>query len=52
MMSKNDEAAEHQGMFEIRPLDVHDYVERHRPRVLRQSKLINTLGHPAINIGR
>lgn len=51
LVSKNDAAAEHQGVFEIRPMDVHDYVERHRPRVLRQSKVTSTLGQPAINIG-
>lgn len=51
MVSKNDKAAEHQGVFEIRPMDVHEYVERHRPRILRQSKVTGTLGHPAINIG-
>lgn len=51
MVSNNDEAVEHQGVFEIRPMDVHEYVERYRPRVLRQSKSITTLGHTAINIG-
>ena len=51
MSSKLRESAEHQGVFEISPMDVHEYVERHRPRVLRQTKATDTLGHPAINIG-
>lgn len=51
MVSENDEAAEHQGVFEIRPADVPEYIARYRPRVLRQRRTTNTLGHPAINIG-
>lgn len=51
IVSKNDEPVEHQGVFQIRPMDVHEYVDQHRPRVLRYDKRANTLGHPAINIG-
>jgi DNA helicase-2/ATP-dependent DNA helicase PcrA len=51
IVSRNDDLADHQGVFEIRPTDVHAYVERHRPRILRSRRTDNTLGHPAINIG-
>lgn len=49
--SENHEPAEHQGIFEITPSEVHEYDERHRPRVLRYNKKIDTLGQPAINMG-
>ena len=51
MISKNTQHAEHQGVHMVEPLEVHEYVEHHRPRVLRYDKRADTLGHSALNIG-
>ena len=51
IVSKNDASVEHQGVFQVTPMDVHEYVDEYRPRVLRYDKRADTLGHPAINIG-
>lgn len=44
-------ATGHDGIHLIEPHEVHDYVETHRPVVLRDSKRADTLGYPALNIG-
>jgi DNA helicase II / ATP-dependent DNA helicase PcrA len=51
MKSRNEDFHPHQGLYEITPAEVHDYVQAHRPVVLRYQKRTDTLGHSAINIG-
>lgn len=41
----------HEGVFEVTPLNVHEYYEQHRPVVLRDRRTTDTLGLPAMNIG-
>jgi hypothetical protein len=42
---------DHDGIFEITEAEVANYVARYHPTVLRDSKLFDTLGLPAMNIG-
>jgi len=41
----------HDGIHTIAPNQVHEYVAAYQPVILRHSKLAETLGHPAMNIG-
>jgi DNA helicase-2/ATP-dependent DNA helicase PcrA len=41
----------HDGVFVIKPFDVHEYYEEYRPVVLRDRRTTDTLGLPAMNIG-
>ncbi|MFJ8046051.1 UvrD-helicase domain-containing protein [Kitasatospora sp. NPDC096147] len=50
-VSKNTEITNHDGIFEIRPHEVHEYVSRYSPTVLRYDKRADTLGLAAMNIG-
>ncbi|WP_243638985.1 UvrD-helicase domain-containing protein [Streptacidiphilus pinicola] len=50
-VSKNAEVTGHDGIFEIKRDEVHDYVQRHAPMVLRYDKRADTLGLDAMNIG-
>ncbi len=49
--SKNSEATAHDGIFQIGEDAVLGYVATHNPIVLRHSKVTDTLGLPASNIG-
>jgi DNA helicase-2/ATP-dependent DNA helicase PcrA len=51
MRSQNHDSEDHQGIIEITPDEVHQYVERHHPTVLRYQRTVDTLGQPAINMG-
>lgn len=50
-ISKNEAETGHDGVFTVKVDEVHDYYAEHRPVVLRHSKVTDTLGLPAINIG-
>lgn len=41
----------HDGVFTIHPHEVAEYIAEYEPIVLRNSKVANTLGLPALNIG-
>lgn len=49
--SANKEAAEHSGVFIVRPEDVPAYVDRWNPQVLRHQRKSRTMGLPAMNFG-
>ncbi len=49
--SKNLESTGHDGIFTISLSDVDEYIETHKPVILRYSKSTKTLSHQAINIG-
>lgn len=45
-------ATDHDGVFEIKPAEVHAYVARYSPvDVLRHDRTVDTMGLPAVNIG-
>lgn len=46
-----DTTTGHDGVFVLRPFDVHEYYEEHKPIVLRDRRTTDTLGLPAMNIG-
>lgn len=50
--SRNTDTTGHDGVFTIRRSQVHDYVRRHEPVVLRHNKDSDTLGLPAMNFGQ
>lgn len=50
-VSKNTDVTGHDGIFEIKPEEVNDYVQQHSPVVLRYDKRAKTLGLDAMNIG-
>lgn len=49
--SRNTDMTPHDGVFEIKPSQVDEYMATHQPVVLRYRVDTNTLGYPAINIG-
>ncbi len=51
LKAAQDATTGHDGVFTIRPLDVQEYYEQHRPVVLRDRKDKDTFGLPAMNIG-
>jgi len=50
-VSKNTTLTEHDGIFYIQRNEADVYIKTHNPAILRYSKIIDTLGSPAINIG-
>jgi DNA helicase II / ATP-dependent DNA helicase PcrA len=50
-VSKNTDVTGHDGIFQIKPAEVHDYVQQHAPMVLRYDKRAKTLGVAAMNMG-
>jgi DNA helicase IV len=50
-VSKNDSTTKHDGVFEIKQDEVKDYIHKYKPKILRNSKKVDTLGFDAINIG-
>ncbi len=42
----------HDGVFSVRRSDAQEYAAKHHPQVLRHDKNVNTLGLPAMNIGK
>lgn len=50
-VSKNEEKTGHDGVFFIKPEQVHNYFHEYDPTILRWDKGRDTLGLPAINIG-
>lgn len=46
-----NEATGHDGIFEVTPMEVHQYYEELRPVVLRDRRTTDTFGLPAMNIG-
>ena len=49
--SRLNKTTRHDGIFEVRPADVLDYYNDHRPVVLRYDRAVDTQGLPAMNIG-
>jgi len=49
--SKNIESTGHDGIFEIKPEEVEQYIKTYQPVILRHNKSMSTLGNPATNIG-
>jgi len=49
--SKNTCVTGHDGIFYISNNEIESYVNEHSPKILRYSKVTNTLDFPAINIG-
>lgn len=47
----NDTTTGHDGVFLLKPFDVQEYYEEHRPVVLRDRRTTDTFGLPAMNIG-
>ncbi len=49
--SFNHETTEHDGVFFVKPEQVHEYIDRFKPVVLRYNRLSNTLGFEGLNFG-
>ena len=50
-LSKNIEITGHDGIFYIKQNEISDYIETYNPKILRYSKVANTMNLHAINIG-
>ena len=44
-------STEHDGIFTVATADLHDYMRRYSPAVLRYDRRRDTSGYPAINFG-
>ncbi len=51
MQSHNSTTTDHDGMFVVSENNVHEYVRRFSPVLLRYDKKANTYGSPALNFG-
>jgi superfamily I DNA/RNA helicase len=49
--SLNSEVTGHDGIFTVKPDEVHEYVSKRKPTVLRWNKSADTMQLPAINFG-
>ncbi len=50
-ISHNSTTSEHDGLFFVRKCDVHDYISKYQPAILRQDKRTKTHGYSALNFG-
>ncbi len=51
MQSNNSTTTDHDGMFMVSENNVHEYVRRFSPVLLRYDRNANTYGYPALNFG-
>lgn len=50
-ISRNGTKTKHDGIFEVKPEEVHEYINTYHPKILRYNKKSETMGYPALNIG-
>jgi DNA helicase-2/ATP-dependent DNA helicase PcrA len=50
-IADNAYVVDHQGIFSVKMMEVHDYIDLWQPTVIRWNKNSETLGQPALNVG-